>query len=118
MRRTSLALAAALSALSLMVPAAAFAGGKEIFTEQKCTKCHSVKAEGIAATDDKGDKIIDLSGAGKERDAKWFPGWLKKETEIDSKVKPGEKVKHKSKFKGSDADLETLSSWLKGLTKK
>ena len=111
------ALTAALLALALAIPSVASAGGKEIFLDQKCAKCHKVSTQGIAPTEEK-DTIIDLAGSGGDHDVKWYAGWLKKETERDSKVKPGTKVKHKAMWKGTDADLETLANWLKGLTEK
>ncbi|MBM4343239.1 MAG: cytochrome c [Deltaproteobacteria bacterium] len=106
----------ALALAALALPATAQAGGKELFGEQKCTKCHTVKSEGIAATEEK-EKIVDLSGTGKDHDVAWFKSWLMKEAEMDSKVKKGEKVKHKQKFKGSPADLDAIAAWLKTLTK-
>lgn len=105
-----------LAVAGLAAPSLALAGGKEIFLEQKCTKCHKVTSEGIAATEEK-EKIVDLSGVGKNHDVAWFKQWLNKEVEQDSKVKPGEKVKHKQKFKGTPADLDAIAAWLKGLTK-
>lgn len=107
----------ALAIAALALPAVAYAGGKEIFLEKKCTKCHTVLSESITATEEK-EKIIDLSGVGNDHDVAWFKSWLLKEVEADSKVKKGEKVKHKQKFKGTPADLDVLAAWLKTLNKK
>ncbi|GBD03236.1 hypothetical protein HRbin19_00517 [bacterium HR19] len=82
---------------------------KEIFIENKCNKCHSVKAQEIeplpkSLKEDK--EIHDLSGVGVKRDADWIKKWLKKE------VANEEGKKHKEKWKGSDEDLDTLANWL------
>lgn len=110
-------LAVAMTAITATPFAAVAATGKDVFTDQKCAKCHKISSEGIAATEEK-EKIIDLSGTGKDHDVAWFKGWLNKEIERDSAVKPGEKAKHKIKFKGTPAELDTLAAWLKTLTKK
>ena len=91
--------------------------GKQLFVDQKCTKCHKVSALGIAAAAEK-ETIVDLSGVGGQRDASWLKKWVKKEIDKESATKPGEKVKHKAAWKGSDADLDILVAWLKGLTQK
>ncbi len=100
-------------------PAAAPAAGdgKKVFLDQKCAKCHKVTALGIAATAEK-ETIVDLSGVGASRDAGWLKKRLKKELDKESSSKPGEKIKHKASWKGSDADLDTLVGWLKGLMTK
>lgn len=116
--------AALVAAAFCTAPSLAFADGKSIFVDNKCTKCHEVSTQGIAAkadADDKeegGKKPVDLAGSGKDHEVGWYAGWLKKETEMDSKLKPGAKIKHKAKWKGNDADLATLSAWLKSLTEK
>ncbi len=110
-------LAFAVTAITAAPFAAQAATGKEIVVEQKCTKCHSIKAEGVAAAEDK-PTIIDLSGVGKDHDVAWFKGWLNKEIERDSIVKKGEKAKHKIAFKGTPAELDTVAAFLKSLTKK
>lgn len=98
-------------------PAAGAGDGKKVFLDQKCTKCHKVTALGIAAAAEK-ETIVDLSGIGAQRDAGWLKKWLKKEMDKESSSKPGEKIKHKAAWKGSDADLDTVVAWLKGLTAK
>lgn len=98
-------------------PVAGSSAGKDLFLAQKCSKCHKASAEGIAPLKDK-PEIVDLSGTGGAHDAAWFKQWLKKEITKDSTVKPGEKVKHKGSWKGTDAELDTIAVWLKGLTAK
>lgn len=91
--------------------------GKTVFTEQKCTKCHRVSTDGIAPIKEKAD-IVDISGTAADHDAAWFKKWLNKEVEKESKLKPGEKVKHKGSWKGTDAELDSVIGFLKTLTKK
>lgn len=92
-------------------------GGKAVFTTNTCNKCHRVTSAGIQPIKEKAD-IVDLSGVGAEHDVAWFKQWLKKEIDKDSKLKPGEKVKHKGSWKGTDAELDVITAWLKTLTKK
>jgi mono/diheme cytochrome c family protein len=87
--------------------AALAADAQALFVSAKCVKCHSVESQGIAARpqeDDEGE-IDDLSKVGAERTAEWIEKYLRKEADLDGK-------KHVQKFRGSDADLETLASWL------
>lgn len=83
--------------------------GKDIFIENKCNKCHSIKSQGIEPTEEslkKKKKIRDLSGAGIERKSDWIKKFLKKE------VANEEGEKHKEKWKGSEEDLDIISKWL------
>lgn len=96
---------------ALLLPSLALAGGKEVFLEQRCNKCHTVTSQGIAA--DNKDPV-DLSNAG-SHDAKFLAAWIKKEIDKDSLKAPGTKVKHKAAWKGDDAALATLVGWLGGL---
>lgn len=92
-------------------PGAAFAAdAKELFVAGKCVRCHSVESQGIAATPKKGEEedVHDLSKVGAERSAEWITKFLRKEETLDGK-------KHKQKYRGSDADLETLATWLASL---
>jgi hypothetical protein len=131
--------AAALLALSATAVSGAPGGkaptGKELFTTYKCTSCHSVAAEkivkwkappgeakptavrpgaaakpatpAVAATASK--KASDLSGIGAKKDATWLAKYLMKEEKLDEKL-------HKTtKFKGTPAELQTLSAWLESL---
>ena len=97
-------------------PATGGSAGEDLFLAQKCTKCHKVSAEGIAPVKEK-DGIVDLSGVGGEHEAAWFKQWLNKEIDKNSLAKTV-KVKHKGSWKGTEAELDTIAAWLKGLTKK
>lgn len=107
--------------------------GKELFLGNKCNSCHMVSAQGIekrsaeAADQAKGEKAEnaekseeapaaeakakkhpDLSGVGLKRDAEWLGKYLMKLEAKDGK-------KHIKKFKGTDAELATLTGWLASL---
>jgi cbb3-type cytochrome oxidase cytochrome c subunit len=84
-------------------------GGKAVFLAQKCNMCHSVASHDIEATT-KSEKMKgpDLSDVGNRHDADWFPGFLKKETELNGK-------KHGKEVKASDEELAALVGWLAGL---
>ena len=108
----------AIAALGAVTIGAANVGtasdGKTIFLESKCQNCHSIESQGIkrASEPKPGDPVpSDLSGAGLKHNASWITDWLNKEVELDGK-------KHLKKFKGSAADLQTLSTWLSSLKKK
>jgi mono/diheme cytochrome c family protein len=95
-------------------PSAALAAdAKELFVASKCVKCHSIESQGVAATPTAGDedKVHDLSKVGSERTADWIQKFLTKQTDLDGK-------KHKLKFRGSEADLQTLATWLASLGKQ
>lgn len=109
--RTSTLTAAAL-AFGVLVgsqPVLSFADGKSVFVENKCVTCHSIKNLGVDKTKKK--KGPDLSGAGLQHDADWLAKWMKKEVDAKSSYSD-KKVKHKKKFKGTDADLKTISTFL------
>jgi len=90
--------------------AALAADAKELFVASKCMKCHSIESQGVAAKPKAGeeDEVHDLSKVGAERTADWIQKFLRKQADIEGK-------KHKLKFRGSDADLETLATWLASL---
>ncbi len=102
----SLVLCAALS-----IPALALADGKAVFVAQRCVKCHTVSSQGLTAENKDG---VDLAKT-QPRDAKWVSSWLKKEIDKDSSLKPGEKVKHKVAWKGTDAELPEVAAWVASL---
>ena len=77
--------------------------GKTIFTEAKCTMCHSVNALKIESQ--KKDKAVDLSLVGDKTDAATFAKYFKKEAKINDK-------NHPFPFKGSPEELTTLTTWL------
>ena len=85
------------------------ADGKALFTKNKCSECHSIDAQGIKRTGEveEGEKPpADLSGYKKKgRDAAKLKAFLLKKEKFDGK-------KHKKKFKGDDAALDTLVGWL------
>ncbi len=90
--------------------AALGADAQALFESAKCVKCHSVESQGIAAKPKAGDEdeVHDLSKVGAERTAEWIQKFLRKQETLDGK-------KHKQKFRGSDADLQTLAVWLASL---
>ena len=110
LRTAGLAVTILSFALSSGGGAALAADGKALFTSSKCVKCHSVDSQGVAATPKAGEEgeVKDLSKVGSERTADWIAKFLRKEVDLDGK-------KHKLKFRGSDADLETLANWLASL---
>jgi cytochrome c551/c552 len=84
--------------------ALAAADGKELFVENKCTRCHSIETQGVAYTGSKeAHDLSEVGNAGLDKPA--LKAYLKKESERDGKT-------HKLKFKGEDAELETLVTWL------
>lgn len=112
--------AVAFGALIASAAWAADAKGKEVFTQYKCMACHSVKAQGIekksAAAAEEGaapaaegaaakKKPPDLSGVGAERNAAWVTKWLMREEKLDGAA-------HKKKWRGTDAELKSVSDWL------
>jgi len=76
--------------------------GKKIFTDSKCSMCHTVKSAGIES---KKSDAVDLSLVGKDRTVEFLNKYLKKEEKINDKT-------HKSTFKGSEADLKVLVNWM------
>jgi len=92
---------------SLLFATSAFAGGPEIFTASKCTKCHSVSNAGIESA--KKPILRDLSAVGAAHDAAWLTKFLKKEVGLPGK--DGDKM-HKVEWKGSEGDLTALAGWL------
>ena len=81
--------------------------GKTIFTDSKCPMCHSITNEGITAM--KKGNAPDLSDVGTRFKADFMKKYLIKEATLNDK-------KHLIKFKGEEADLDTLVNWLANLT--
>ena len=79
--------------------------GKDIFVDAKCNSCHTVKSNEIIS---KKEDAFDLSNAGTSGDVQLLKTYLLKEAKINDK-------EHKTKFKGSDAELNTLAEWLASL---
>ena len=97
-------------------PAVGAKDGKALFLENKCNTCHTVKAAGIekrkaaaaepAEAKEKSDKKPpDLSSVGLERKADWMGKFLMKLESIKGE-------KHSRKFRGTDAELKTVTEWL------
>lgn len=76
--------------------------GEQIFLDSKCNNCHTVNSNEIIS---KKDDAVDLSNAGSVGDAQLISNYLLKESKIND-------TDHKVKFKGSEAELNTLSDWL------
>jgi len=114
----SLFLALALGATSAWAEAAKESKGQKLFLKNRCTSCHSIKGLGIekrAVEDEEAAEVAksehkppDLSGIGLEHDAAWFTKWLLKKETVDGRY-------HKKKFRGTEAELKTLTQWLASL---
>lgn len=81
--------------------------GRAVFDASKCNECHKITTLGLKS---KGD-APDLAGVGDRHPTEWMKKFLLKQ-ETTEKGK-----KHKKKFPGSDADLDTLVGWLSTLKK-
>ena len=95
----------ALFAFAFSFPQDKGQGGKQIFIDSKCNNCHTVTSNDIQS---KKDNAVDLSNAGNSGDTQTLKSFLLKEAQINNKD-------HKVKFKGSDAELNTLAEWLSSL---
>lgn len=101
-------------------PAVAAKDGKTLFVDNKCNGCHTVQSQAIVkkkvedpdAKADKSDKKApDLSAVGLERKAPWMSKYLMKTEAIKGE-------KHGRKFRGTEAELATLTTWLETLKTK
>ena len=92
--------------------AAADPPGRTVFMAQKCNMCHSIDSLQIARTT-KSEKMAgpDLSNVGGAHLAPWITQFLKKE------IGNAEGKKHGKEWKGTDAELEQLATWLATLKK-
>ncbi len=79
--------------------------GQKIFLESKCSACHSLNAAGI--TSSKKD-AVDLSKTGDNLKTDFIIRYLNKEVKQNDKL-------HKTAFKGSAENLNSLASWLSSL---
>ena len=87
--------------------------GQKLFLDNGCTTCHSMKGQGIekkkttasASTTSAMNKAPDLSAAGLEHDQAWITKFLQKTEMLHNK-------KHMKTWKGTDAELTTLTAWL------
>lgn len=90
----------------LLSSSSAAADGKQAFLDNNCNRCHSVSARDIEATiQSESMRASDLSSVGENRDAEWIEKYLQKKVENDGKT-------HRSTFRGSDEDLESIAEWL------
>lgn len=76
--------------------------GQQIFTDNKCSKCHSVESLGITPIK---DDAVDLSNVGADIDNDFLKNYLLKQESLKEK-------KHKTKFSGTNAELNALVNWL------
>ena len=92
--------------------------GQKLFLDNGCNSCHSMKGQGIekkksatatqatAATPAASpSKVPDLSAVGLEHDQAWMTKFLLKTETLHEK-------KHMKTWKGTEADLATLTAWL------
>jgi len=79
--------------------------GKQIFVDKKCTTCHTVNSAQVMS---KKKDAVDLSNVGASGNSDFISKYLNKKEKIDGKD-------HKTAFKGTEKELQTLSDWLAGL---
>jgi cbb3-type cytochrome oxidase cytochrome c subunit len=92
--------------------------GQKLFLDNGCNSCHTMKGQGIekkksaTATEATAStpaaapsKVPDLSAVGLERDQAWMTKFLLKTETLHDK-------KHMKTWKGTEADLATLTAWL------
>ena len=95
------------AAFSVTAADAAKADGKAVFEASKCGTCHFVpKAEvGKKPAEGKENKAPNLPVADTKYDAATLAKYLQKTEAINGK-------KHMAAFKGTDAELTTLATWI------
>ena len=76
--------------------------GQNIFENNQCNVCHSVKSYDIMSRKAKG---IDLSNIGNKYNSQFLIDYLNKKEKIEGKP-------HILSFKGNEKDLQTLTDWL------
>jgi len=93
--------------IAVCLPLFAWEDGPGLLESQKCLRCHEVQSLGIETTSDKEpEKIHDLSKAGANfASGDEIKAFMLRESEHNGK-------KHKSKFKGTDEELQALIDWL------
>ena len=79
--------------------------GHQIFSDSKCTNCHSVASLELVS---KKDEPVDLSNVGKDQNSEFLSKYLMKEESLNDKT-------HKTKFNGSEEELSALVNWLLSL---
>jgi mono/diheme cytochrome c family protein len=108
-----------LGLLSLFfVPIAALAGqdkaadierGKAVYTEQKCTMCHSIEG--------KGNKQNPLDGVGTKLSAADIRKWITSPKEMEASLPTKPKISMKAYTNLKPADLDALVAYLESLKK-
>jgi cytochrome c2 len=98
------------SAIAVSAQDAARAPGSETgeaaFSDERCTRCHSVEARSLeATTTSERMRGPDLSTIGETRDADWIVAFVKREETIDG-------TRHRTSYRGSDEDLSAIAAWL------
>ena len=95
--------------LAIAAPSFADDAGKKAFVDAKCGRCQTIASADITASV-KSEKMKgpDLDKIGAQRDAEWITKFVEREIQLDEK-------NHKSAWKGSDEELETISKWLASL---
>ena len=85
--------------------------GKQVYTAQHCTMCHSI--------DGKGNPKGSLDGVGSKLSAEEIREWITKPTEMAAKAKAERKPAMPAKFAAlPKADLDDLVAYLSSLKKK
>ncbi len=96
--------------------------GQKLFLDNSCNSCHTMKGQGIekkksatateataatpsTTTPAPASKVPDLSAVGLEHDQAWMTKFLLKTETLHDK-------KHMKTWKGTDAELATLTAWL------
>ncbi len=93
-------------------PAKSTGDGKSIFEKYKCRSCHPIASAKIEKKADPTEeekpgekKPPDLSAVGLRHKPEWIVLYLQKKEAIETR-------KHMKKFRGTDAELQTLAAWL------
>lgn len=111
MKKVTIAVLVFLAFSTFVAVAEEAADGKAAFTAKKCNMCHAVSTVGIEATvKSEAMKGPDLVGTVAAHGAENVTKYLKKESQLNGKD-------HKSTFKGTDAELGTIVTWLGAQTK-
>ncbi|MBT5873492.1 MAG: c-type cytochrome [Candidatus Latescibacteria bacterium] len=90
------------------------AAASAIFMDHECQGCHSIQVAkveldvGDLEPDEIDEDAPDLSGVGLEHEQDWIKLYLKKKVKYEGE-------KHEKKFRGTDEEFETLTSWLSTL---
>jgi len=140
MQRTMIAMLAvlAVSLWSTTLVRAETQSGRDVFLAGECNECHTIEAEGIAKLPEKEEDAVadsegeddlfgfegtdfgteeeeeatdppDLSSVGRDFDPAWAKQFLRKQAENAAGKR------HRKLFKGTDADLDALVSFLASL---